>query len=155
MSASGEVKDYLRWRFACRAGDLLICDPWLLGDDTEAVVTFLRAMARPVRALAGGIPNGIDATLTTACAEGIDIRQLPGGRHVLHDRVWLVGETGLLVGTSLNALVVGAARGRPRATTTTELPHADALAWRQQFEAWWAGTNRSVAHHGASQSPGR
>jgi hypothetical protein len=132
LSTSGQLHEYLRWRFSCRAGELLICDPWMLGDETEAVLRYLASFGRSVRALTGGIPEASREHFRAA--QNIEVRAIPGGRRSLHDRVWIVGETGLLVGMSRTGLV-----GRvTAATTATELPHADAATWRDQFEAWWS-----------------
>lgn len=71
-------------------------------------------------------------------ATGIELRLLPQGSSTLHDRVWQVGETALLVGASLNRLVRDQdARAHP-ATTVTELPHGDAALGQRLFEDWWS-----------------
>jgi hypothetical protein len=54
---------------------------------------------------------------------------------LLHDRIWIVGETGVLVGTSVNSFLTGGGPGRP--TTATDLPFADVRLWRERFEEWW------------------
>lgn len=51
VSTSGALHDYLTRRFACRAGELLILDPHLLGGDGQRVVNFLAGFDRPIRAL--------------------------------------------------------------------------------------------------------
>jgi hypothetical protein len=145
-STSGQMKQYLRWRFVCRAGELLICDPWLLGQDAQAAVAFLREMGRPVRGLAGGIPQGAYEHLDVAV--DLEVRQVPGGRQTLHDRVWMVGETGLLVGTSVTDLIRSESGETAGATTITELPHADVAAWREQFEQWWSAAPTRPARSG-------
>jgi hypothetical protein len=59
FSTAGELERYLRWRFSCRAGELLVLDPYLL-DGQEAVmlatVAFLQTLRRPIRALCKSLP---------------------------------------------------------------------------------------------------
>ena len=136
ISTSGQMSDYLRWRFACRDGELIVADPFLLGNDPEAAIAVLARMRRQVRALSGGIPEIARQPLAEA-ADWLEVRALSDGRKSLHDRVWIVGETGLLVGTSVNDLAQAPGRSVRGASTATELPFADAAAWRQQFERWW------------------
>jgi len=106
ISTSGELKDYLRWRFSARAGELLILDPYLIHQDRPAAVSFLTALDRRVRALARSIPAADRAPLQKA--PGIEVRALPGGSGDLHDRIWLVGECGLQVGTSVGNFLASA-----------------------------------------------
>ncbi len=134
-STAGDLERYLRWRFSCRDGELLVLDPYLLNQgDASTTIAFLSAFGRPVRALCKSIPSSFISELALA---GIDARVLPQGSSTLHDRVWLVGETGLLVGGSINTFV---GPGRKPATTVTEMPWADAALWRDQFEKWWPDT---------------
>ena len=133
ISGSGELEDYLRWRFSARAGELLILDPYLIHNAPAAAVSFLAALGRGVRALAKSVPPGAQDPLRRAPA--VQVRALPGGSGDLHDRIWLVGECGLQVGTSVGSFLAGASRSRM--TTATELPTADAAVWREQFERWW------------------
>lgn len=134
ISSGGELEDYLRWRFSARAGELLLLDPHLLDGDSSPVIAFLVSLDRAVRALARAVPEAARRQLESTA---VSVRALPQGKAMLHDRVWLVGETGLLVGASINGFLKS---DRPRrATTATELPVADATVWRQQFEGWWGG----------------
>lgn len=136
LSTSGQVADYLRARFACRAGELLILDPYLCRsqDVGELELSFLSELDRNIRGL-----TAKTADPRAVSRPGIDIRRLPGGVR-LHDRVWIVGETALLVGSSLNGLLKRQ-DGRSRGIhTVSELPFADAIAWRETFEEWWAAT---------------
>jgi hypothetical protein len=135
ISTSGALEEYIRWRFACRAGELLVLDPHLLDSDAARVVAFLGRLSRPVRALTRSVPVLARPQVNTA--PGIEVRALPNGKASLHDRIWIVGETALLVGTSVNSFLRAPAGKPQRATTVTELPHADAAAWRRQFESWW------------------
>lgn len=135
LSTAGELESYLRWRFSCRQGELLLLDPFLLNDKPEDVIGFLRALNRPIRALARSIPPGVSALL--AGAPQLAVRVLPNGRSTLHDRIWIVGETGVLVGTSVGTFLADPAGAPRRATTATDLPYADAALWREKFEKWW------------------
>jgi hypothetical protein len=135
LSTAGELASYLRWRFSCRQGELLLLDPYLLNDKPEAVIGFLRALHRPIRALARSVPPGVPALL--AAAPQLAVRQLPNGKHTLHDRIWIVGESAVLVGTSVGTFLADPAGAPRRATTATDLPYADAVLWRDRFEGWW------------------
>jgi hypothetical protein len=127
VSTLADLRDYLRWRFSCQSGELLLLDPYLLtGLDLTDTISFLCSLDHPIRALCAHVP---DALLPAR----LEARRLPQGRRSLHDRVWIVGETGLLVGGSVSTFT---SRGGS-ATTVTELPRADVAFWRQQFEAWW------------------
>jgi hypothetical protein len=136
ISTAGELERYLRWRFSCRAGELLVLDPHLLDHKPEDVVSFLAGLSRPVRVLARSVPPAAQAPLSSA--PQIDARPLPNGISTLHDRVWIVGETGILVGTSVGSFLADPAGAPRRATTATDLPFADAVLWRERFEEWWA-----------------
>jgi hypothetical protein len=135
LSTAGELEGYLRWRFSCRQGEALLLDPFLLDDKPEEVIAFLCTLNRPIRALARSIPPGVPRLL--AGAPQVDVRTLPNGRSTLHDRIWIVGETGVLVGTSVGTFLADPAGAPRRATTATDLPHADAALWRKKFEEWW------------------
>lgn len=137
VSTAGELGQYLRWRFSCRAGELLVLDPYLLDGDVARVLEFLRILGRPIRALCRSLSSDT-AALVEATTPQLEVRTLPHGKGSLHDRVWIVGETGLLVGSSVSSLLADPGGGPRRATTATELPHADAGLWRDQFESWWA-----------------
>jgi hypothetical protein len=136
ISTAGDLREYLRWRFSCRAGEARILDPYLIASDAEQVVDFLENLNRPVRALVKSISDEVRDAV--GCTSEIGIRRLPHGSSTLHDRVWLVGETGLLVGTSLNRLARNTHVEPHPATTVTELPHGDAAIWRRLFEEWWS-----------------
>jgi hypothetical protein len=135
LSTAGELESYLRWRFSCRQGELLLLDPFLLDDKPEDVIAFLRDLNRPIRALTRSIPPGVPALLSGALQVHAGV--LPNGRSTLHDRIWIVGETGVLVGTSVGTFLADPAGGPRRATTATDLPYADATLWREKFEEWW------------------
>jgi hypothetical protein len=133
LSSIGELERYLRSRFAYRNGELLLLDPNLLGGDVAtitATIAMLKALDRPIRALCSNVP----AAVATQLPAHIDARRLPNGKATLHDRVWIVGDTGLLVGGSVNTF---AGPGRRPETTATELPYADVALWRARFSAWW------------------
>lgn len=136
FSTDGQLAEYLRWRFCCRAGELLIIDPYLLQASTlNRVIRFLDQLDRPIRALVGSI--GTDARKLLYERPTIAARRLPSASKRMHDRVWLIGETGLLVGGSANTFLPD--RDAPtRPTTAAPLPYGDTLAWRERFEAWWA-----------------
>jgi len=127
VSTLADLRDYLRWRFSCRSGELLLLDPYLLtGHGLTDTITFLDSLDRPTRALCAHVPTALLPT-------SMDARRLPQGRRSLHDRVWIVGETGLLVGGSVSTFT----SRYGSATTVTELPRADVALRRQQFERWW------------------
>lgn len=136
ISTAGELENYLRWRFSARAGELLVLDPYLLSGELEVVervFTFLVGLRRPIWALTAKAPEIGLAVLREQGAPRIEIRGLPNGTDTLHDRPWLVGETGVLVGASLNNFL----RDESAASTAVDLPFADAAAWRERFERWW------------------
>lgn len=151
LSSQGDLFDYLCWRFSCVAGDLLVLDAYLLDDPLAPTVALLRRLDRPIRALSRKTPvtvlKDLNASetgqvrlppITAALAQlpsSADIRLLPNGPDTLHDRVWIVGDTGLLVGGSVNTIPSSSAAGGE--TTITELPLADVLQWRGLFETWW------------------
>jgi hypothetical protein len=144
ISTTGELERYLRWRFSCRAGELLVLDPHLLDDKPEAVVNFLAGLGRPVRVLARSVPPAAEVPLSSA--PQIDAHPLPNGISTLHDRIWIVGDTGILVGTSVGSFLTDPAGAPRRATTATDLPFADVALWRERFEQWWAvGPGRTRA----------
>jgi len=136
LATTDELEHYLRWRFSARAGELLIIDRYLFDGGQEAVervIDFLSGLGRPIRA----IVTKVDATAPAllAGAPQIDARVAPKG--FFHDRLWIVGETGLSVGASVNQILREAAGGSIPATTAVDLPFADAEAWRSKFETWW------------------
>jgi hypothetical protein len=67
----------------------------------------------------------------------LEVRSLPNGKGALHDRIWMMGETGVLVGASVGSFLAHPASAPRRATTATDLPSADTAAWRRKFEEWW------------------
>lgn len=136
ISTAGDLKQYLRWRFSCRAGEALVLDPYMAASDADRVVEFLQSLDRPVRALVKSISD--DARDAVRGASQIELRRLPQGSATLHDRVWLVGDTALLVGASLNGLLRDRTTTPRSATTVTELPHGDAAIWRRLFDEWWS-----------------
>lgn len=142
VSTAGELARYLKWRFSARSGELLVLDPYLLDgdeDDVERVVSFLRGLRRSVRALTAKAPaHGVAAF---ASASTIEVKGLPNGTDTLHDRFWLVGDTGVLTGASLNHFL----REESAATTAVDLPFADSAIWREKFEDWWSKGRRLTA----------
>ncbi|MEX2413524.1 MAG: hypothetical protein WD399_07695 [Thermoleophilaceae bacterium] len=136
FATAGELRNYLRWRFACRAGELRLLDPYLLRGDESAIaadVAFLVALDRPVRALTRTAPDERAAPLLAAHPQ-IEVQGLPDGQATLHDRIWIVGQTALMTGASLNHFL----REKHPATTVSELPFADAVYWERQFDKWWS-----------------
>lgn len=141
ISSTGELEGYLRWRFSARAGELLLSDPYLLhGDpeDVQRVFRFLFDLRRPIRALTAKAPESGLKILREAASPSMEVRGLPNGKDTLHDRPWLVGETGVLVGASLNQFL----KEESGASTAVDLPFADAAAWREKFERWWSAGKR-------------
>ncbi|HEY1853682.1 MAG TPA: hypothetical protein VGG40_03780, partial [Solirubrobacterales bacterium] len=137
ISTAGELESYVKWRFSARAGELLVLDSYLLDGEpeiVERVFGFLLGLRRPIRALTAKQPERGLAALRDWGAPHMEVRGLPNGKATLHDRLWLVGETGVLVGTSLNEFLKEASA----ASTAVDLPFADAAAWRDKFENWWA-----------------
>jgi hypothetical protein len=139
ISTAGQLEEYLRWRFSCRAGELLLLDSGLFGQHhrEEEVVAFLESFSRPVRALVRGQPRTAAQTALLT-APGITAKGLPGGGKILHDRVWIVGDTAVLVGASPGDFLADPAGKPRRATTATDLPLADAAVWRELFDQWWS-----------------
>jgi hypothetical protein len=137
ISTAGELEHYLRWRFSARQGELLILDPYLFGGlaDRPRVFSLLDALDRPIRALTRSIDP--DAQSRLATLPHIQVKLLPRGSRTLHDRVWLVGDTALLVGGSINVFLPASAANPSPTTTVADLPHGDAVQWRAEFEKWW------------------
>ena len=122
VSTRGELESYLLWRLSCRAGELLIADPYLLSPPFEATIAFLKKLDRPVRGVAPGIP---DARKLLEEASAVEIRKLGALGKELHDRLWIVGETALLVGTSPGSFlpkVNAQPRERQRQSATCRTP---------------------------------
>jgi hypothetical protein len=138
LSTVSELEEYIRWRFSCRGGELLICDPYLLHGTPEVqgrIIRFLDALDRPIRALT--LSLDADAKQLVQASPELQVRLLPQGARTLHDRVWIVGGIALLVGGSINVFLPPASGQVGPATTVADLPHGDALQWRSQFETWW------------------
>ena len=137
ISNSGALEDYLRWRFSCRDGELCVLDPYLLHGAAPVqatVIAFLERLDRPVRALTSQLSQRARSAVRAAPA--IDVRELlPADK--LHDRVWMLGDTAVLVGTSISSFLAHTGGRTTKTTTATELPDADAAHWRDQFETWW------------------
>jgi hypothetical protein len=145
FSTRGELERYLHWRLSCRAGEILILDPSLVrgaDDQVQRSIDFMTSLRRPIRALCGSVPKSARQLLVSLPT--IDIRPLPDGAASLHDRFWLLGETGLAVGASPDGFLPKIESTR-RASTATELPHGDTLLWRAQFEEWWS-RSRPATH---------
>lgn len=138
FSTAGELANYLQWRFALRDGELLLIDPYLLARAAARSfeLNFLDKLERPVRGLTSNLTQ--PARVALGPFPQLSIAQLPAGVDV-HDRVWIVGETALLVGTSINGFLLSGTKPQTKITTASELPHADAVAWRDRFEQWWQG----------------
>jgi hypothetical protein len=138
ISTVGELEEYLRWRFSCRAGEVLLLDPGLFRqkDREKEVVRFLADFNRPIRALVGGVHQ--QARQALSAAPTITAKALPGGAKDVHDRIWIVGESSVLVGASPGDFLTDTAGTPRRATTATDLPSADAAIWRERFEGWWS-----------------
>jgi hypothetical protein len=135
LSTAGELREYLRWRFSAREGELLIIDRYLLDgkkdDVIEAVVEFLVSFNRPIRALVSK-PRPSAAELL---APHPQIRVRKVSKENSHDRIWIVGETGVSVGTSPNQFL---GEEKAAATTALDLPFADAANWSaNRFAAQW------------------
>lgn len=136
LAKTDELETYLRWRFSARAGELLIIDRYLFdgGRETvERVLAFLATLRRDIRALVTKVDPNAPALL--AAAPRISAKKAPKGS--FHDRLWIVGETGLSVGASLNLILREASEGSASATTAVDLPFADVVAWRTEFDSWW------------------
>ncbi|HST55403.1 MAG TPA: hypothetical protein VLJ42_05855 [Solirubrobacteraceae bacterium] len=135
ISTAGELEQYLRWRFCCRQGDLLLLDSYLLDDKPKETLAFLAGLNRSIRALTRSVKPEITPLLSSI--PQLDVRALPNGKSTLHDRIWIVGETGILVGASVGSFLADVEGVPRRATTATDLPFADAAIWRDRFEEWW------------------
>ena len=139
VSTTADLVAYLRERFSCRAGDLLVVDSYLLTEwSAEDDKRCLESFGRTVRALSTkiGSPSWISAT--GPC----EVRRLDAGIAAPHDRVWMVGDTAVLVGASLNGIdsTPVTKTKKPKVSTVADLPAADARAWRATFERWWAAS---------------
>lgn len=141
VSTTGELAAYLCARFAFRAGELLILDPYVLRESSLATaMPLLESLGRDIRLMSKSV-GPLAASALAASAANIIAHPLPGSQELLHDRVWIVGDTALLVGSSVNTFVRPADSRRPMPTTTVaELPYADGQLWRERFEKWWSLT---------------
>lgn len=137
LATADELEHYLRWRFSARAGELLLVDRYLLDDSEETVrrvVDFLASLKRPIRALATKVDKSAPSVLEKT--PEIEVRRLP--KNTVHDRLWIVGDSGVSVGASVNSFVRKEPNAATPATTAVDLPFADATAWREKFETWWS-----------------
>ena len=134
LATTGELKDYLRWRFSARAGELLVLDRYLFDgkrtEDVRPIVDFLAGFARPIRALVA--KNSLFARELLEPHPHIQARKTSEKK--FHDRLWIAGESAVLVGTSVNDFV---RKKSVPATSAVDLPYADGAAWRELFESWW------------------
>ncbi|HEY8965622.1 MAG TPA: hypothetical protein VIM58_04210 [Candidatus Methylacidiphilales bacterium] len=132
ITTGPQLATYLRRRFSCREGELLVFDPYFFNVDRQKLVAFLADFDRPVRVLTAEIRQPVERLLGRT--PWLEARPLPKGVDDLHDRVWIVGETAVLVGNSIQAMMSEKAG---RTTSASELPAGDSALWRQRFETWW------------------
>jgi hypothetical protein len=136
LATADELEHYLRWRFSARAGELLLIDRYLLDGKEETVqrvVEFLATFNRPIRALVTKVSESAPPAL--AAAPEVEVRKLAPSE--IHDRLWIVGDSGLSVGASVNRFLRDGPNATIPATTAVELPFADTAAWREKFDGWW------------------
>jgi hypothetical protein len=138
ITTGSELAIYLRRRFSCRAGELLIFDPYFFNADRQKLLAFLADFDRLVRVLTAEIRPPVTRLLNRT--PWLEARPLPKGEDDLHDRVWIVGETAVLVGNSIRAMLPGKAG---RTTSASELPAGDSAFWRERFDTWWAAATES------------
>lgn len=138
ITTGSELAAYLRRRFSCRAGELLIFDPYFFNVDRQKLLTFLADFDRGVRVLTAEIRPPVERLLNRT--PWLEARPLPQGVDDLHDRVWIVGETAILVGNSIKAMLSGKAG---RTTSASGLPAGDSAFWRERFDTWWAAGTES------------
>jgi hypothetical protein len=135
LATTGELRSYLRWRFSARAGELLVLDRYLFHGkrikEVRPVIDFLSSFARPIRALVAKNSPFADELLEPH--PQIQVRKTSPKK--FHDRLWITGESAVLVGTSVNDFL---RKKSVPATSAVDLPHADSSAWRDLFEIWWA-----------------
>ncbi|MBS1675975.1 MAG: hypothetical protein JST08_01190 [Actinobacteria bacterium] len=134
LTTTGDLRRYLHWRFSVRAGELLILDRYLLDlksdEGLEGMFAFLAEFGRPVRAL---VSRGREAAKEMlADKEWLEVRRT--SPKLFHDRLWITGETAVLVGTSINKFLE---EGAVPATCAIDLPYGDGIAWREKFREWW------------------
>lgn len=91
------------------------------------------SLDRPIRVLTTRLRRPVKKMVKRMA--NLDARELSAGGGALHDRIWIVGETGLMVGSSAASLITPKTR---RTTTIAELSFADTAIWRQRFEEWWS-----------------
>jgi hypothetical protein len=133
ITTGPQLGAYLRRRFSCRAGELLVFDPYFFNVDRQKLIAFLADFDRPIRVLTAEIRQPVERLLGRT--SWLEARPLPKGVDDLHDRVWIVGATAVLVGNSIQALMSDKAG---RTTSASELPAGDSALWRERFETWWA-----------------
>jgi hypothetical protein len=133
ITTGAELATYLRRRFSCREGELLIFDPYFFNADRQKLLTLLVGFDRRVRVLTAEIRPPVARLLNRT--PWLEARALPKGVDDLHDRVWIVGSTAVLVGNSIKAMISDKAG---RTTSASELPAGDSAFWRERFETWWA-----------------
>jgi hypothetical protein len=134
LTTTGDLERYLHWRFSARTGELLVLDRYLLDYKTaeglEGMLAFLARFERPVRALVSKGPELARGLL--ADREWIEVRKTSKG--LFHDRLWIAGDTAVLVGTSVNKFLE---QDSVPATSAVDLPYGDGIAWREKFYGWW------------------
>lgn len=135
ITSGPALATYLRQRFSCRAGELLVLDPFFFNAGRQELASFLAEFDRRMRVLTSEIRPPIARFLDRT--PWLEARPLPNGVGDVHDRVWMVGETALLVGNSVAALLSQKAE---RTTSASELPAGDAVFWRERFELWWSAS---------------
>lgn len=141
-SPESDLRLYLKQRFSARAGPLLILDPYAAGPPVEDSLAFLAELAREVRVLTfkrTAEPREHVPVLPL----GVEIRWLPGGA-TLHDRVWIVGESGLHVGPSLNGLVGKRDPSQRPYSTITRLPPEGTARFQAVFDDWWGNGTPAI-----------
>lgn len=134
LTTTGDLRRYLHWRFSVRAGELLILDRYLLTskrpEGLEGIFAFLSEFDRPIRALVSKGPEQAKEML--ADHQWLEVRRT--SPKLFHDRLWITGETAVLVGTSVNKFLE---KGAVPATCAIDLPYGDGIAWRDKFREWW------------------
>jgi hypothetical protein len=134
LTTTGDLERYLHWRFSARAGELLVLDRYLLDykttEELEGMLAFLGGFDRPVRALVSKGPELARGLLVDR--EWIEVRRT--SQSFFHDRLWITGDTAVLVGTSVNKFL---GQDSVPATSAVDLPYGDGIAWREKFHEWW------------------
>jgi hypothetical protein len=116
ITSGAELATYMRWRFSCREGELLILDPYIFRSKGTRLLEFLASFDRQIRVLTAEIKP--PAARLLARTPWLEARALPKGLGDLHDRVWIVGDTALLAVVPGHVvhpgLLGGWGPGRPR-----------------------------------------